>query len=345
MSEDLLARARTGTPLQAVAVRRGAAVHRLWLKLESENPTGSTKYRTALSLLRAIDTERPLLPGTQVVESTSGNLGIALAHVMTRLKGHFIAVVDPKVPAYVRELMRREGARLVMVDQPDQHGGYLLNRLKMVHQMLSAEPQLRWPDQYHNPANPEVHRTVTAAEILRQTNGDVDTALVAVSTGGTLAGISDGLRASDARIRLVAADVDGSTALGAPAHRHLLTGVGASRRSSFLRADHYDHSEYVTDAEAFAMCRLLLQDTGLMLGGSSGVVVAAFLRRMTQHGAVDGCQVAVAPDGGDRYRATVYSDDWLLRRGALPAVVAAAREARDQGISFELKECVDDRNT
>lgn len=334
--DDVRRRAMTNTPMLALRVSSGHTSRVLRIKLEQTNPTGSVKYRTAIGLVAALDADEALRPGTRVVESTSGNLGIALARVLGDLGCHLIAVVDPKVPEGARDLLAGSGASVVEVTEPDARGGYLLTRLEKVRELLDDDPDLRWTNQYSNRANPEVHRATLAREIVAQTAGAVDAVLVAVSTGGTLAGISEALRVSSPAARIYAVDVKGSIVTSDVAHPHLLTGVGATRRSSFLRPGHYDGALRVADVEAIACCRMLALDTGLALGGSSGAIVAAFTAALGSRLAHARCPVAVMPDGGDRYLATIYDDRWLGARGALEDVASATRAARREGVGFQL---------
>lgn len=327
--------AHTRTPLRPIRVRRAGRVRRLWLKLESYNPTGSTKFRTALGLLRSLDGERPLRPGTTLVESTSGNLGLALAWLAATLDCKFTAVVDPKVPPQTRALMEDAGAQLVMVGERDRHGGYLLTRLATVRDLCAADPSARWTNQYGNWASPAVHRDTTGVELVEQTRGRLDAVLVAVSTGGTLTGISERLRRCVPAARVVAVDVAGSIVTSDCAHAHLLTGMGATRKSSFLAPHHYDGAIRVRDVEAFAYCRMLEHDTGMALGGSSGAVLASFVGSMTDTLAGARCPVAVCPDGADNYRTTFYDDRWLAERGVREAVSAVVADARADGVGFE----------
>jgi cysteine synthase A len=334
VGSPLRSAAYTDTPLWPLLVRHRGGAHPLWLKLESHNPTGSIKYRTAVGLVAALDAERPLTAGTRVVESTSGNLGLALARVLTPLGCQLIAVIDPKVPAPMQRRLRDEGVSLVPVRQRDRHGGYLLTRLARVDQLRAADPALRWPDQYTNPANPAIHRDSTAGELLRQTGGELDALLIAVSTGGTLAGISEGVRADRPAVRIVAVDVDGSVVTRDVGGPHLLSGVGASRKSSFLRPGHYDRAVQVRDVEAFAYCRMLADDTGLSVGGSGGAVLAAFARALDEPAGVPRRPVAIMPDGGQHYRGTIYDDAWLAQHGVLGEVRAVQEAARSAGLTF-----------
>jgi cysteine synthase len=342
-TDHWLKRAHTGSPLRELRIHRGSHCQSAWLKLEMFNPTGSVKYRTALSLLRRLDEDRPLTPGTTIVESTSGNLGLALAQLSAEIGCRYVAVVDPKVPHATREAIAATGAEIVTVGDRDEHNGFLLARLRKVHELCESSTA-RWANQYEGAANPAVHRDVTGPELVRQTRGLLDMVVVAVSTGGTLAGISEHLRSAGRPLRVLAVDVAGSLALDAAGtgRPHLLNGIGAGRRSSFLRPYHYDHVAQVRDMEAIAFCLLLEQDTGLALGGSSGAVLAAFVADLPHHPAPPRLPVLFCPDGGRAYSNTLYTNSWLVAQDALVAVLAVMADARRRGLRFELGEEISD---
>ena len=278
------------------------------LKLEAGNRWGSIKDRTAIGLVASVASRLDDASAT-IIESTSGNLGAALAMIAKELDRRFIAVVDPKLSAIVAARMTAAGATLDFVREPDRHGGYLDARLARVAELLEAIPGAVWTDQYHNPANPLVHRTSTGPELFRQA-GDCDSAFVAVSTGGTLAGISQYLRPRGPWIRLIAVDVPGSRVFGEPAGPRLLSGIGASRASSFLTPADWDDVMIVDDETAIAACHQVRDATGLCLGGSSGAVVAACVRYLIREPDVT-APVCVCPDGGASYAHTIYNEDWL----------------------------------
>lgn len=336
----LLDRAQTMTTMRWLEIRRGAQRSVVGLKLELENPTGSVKYRTALSLLGELDQRRHLEPGTTVVESTSGNLGIALAGLTAEIGCRFVAVVDPKLPSGAREAMASAGAELVTVQERDRHGGYLLTRLQRVAELCAGDSSMVWANQYGSSANPAVHQAVTGPEISLQTEGRLGLVAVPVSTGGTLAGLSAFLRRSFPRVRILAVDVVGSIALSGVGRPHLLNGIGSTRRSSFLNRADYDRQLRVRDIEALAMCRLLAAETGLVLGGSSGAVVAAYVQEPWQHGGDRGIPVLFCPDGGERYEDTVYNDDWLGHKLVRADVEDVMLRAHRDGLRFSLIEDV-----
>jgi len=248
-----------------------------------------------------------------VVESTSGNLGGALAAACA-LRGHtFIAVVDPKMSAENLALMRQYGGCIELVTDADETGNYLNARIARVRQIRARLPWVHWTNQYANPANPRVHYRMTGPELAQQVNGSIDAAFVAVSTGGTLSGVGRYLHERLPGTRVVAVDADGSIALGGTAGPRRLTGIGANRRSTLVTAADYDEIRRPGDATAVATCRWLASQTGLRVGGSSGFVVAACLKYIAAHHEARRV-VCLCPDGGIKYADTVYDDGWLAAK-------------------------------
>jgi len=309
------------TPIVRVALTVGGREHPVHLKLEGANPFGSVKDRTALSLVDRLERGGLLGRGSILVESTSGNLGVALAAIARRRGYRFLAVVDPKTTTETLARLRALGARVDLVETPDEAGGYLLSRLRRVRELCAASDAFVWPDQYTNPANPRAHEHGTGPELLEQLRGDLDAVLVPVSTGGTLAGIGRFLRRESPATRIVAVDARGSVALGGQAGPRLLTGIGAGRRSSFLSRNLYDQRILVSDAEAFAYCRALAQATRIRVGGSSGAALAACGRLLAAEPDLERI-ACLCPDSGATYSSTIYDDAWLERHGLPPSALA-----------------------
>lgn len=302
------------TPMEPVYLVIGGQTRKVHLKLESENPTGSVKDRTGYSLIQKLEAQGLLSDGSVVVESTSGNLGVALSF-LCRLKGYtFIAVIDPKTTLENIAKMQALGAQIEMVHLPDENGGYLLSRLERVRELCRRSPRYVWSDQYSNPANPHIHYLNTGPEIYRQMHGQVDALFVAVSTGGTLAGIGQYFREVSRSTAIIGVDAYGSVIFGTPPAPRKLTGIGSSRPSSFLTRDMYDLHMLVKDEEAFAFCRALREITGISVGGSSGAVLAACAKYLEAHPDVVNV-VCVCADGGDNYTNSIFNDDWLLKQG------------------------------
>ena len=309
------------TPLALISLVVRGTVHPVRLKLEGANPCGSLKDRTAEGLIDDLERRGALGRGSIVVESTSGNLGIALASLARRRGYRFVAVVDPKITTENLARLQALGARIVCVQTPDEAGCYLRSRLERVHELRASSDAFVWPDQYSNPAGPRAHERGTGPELLEQLRYDLDAVFVPVSTGGTLAGVARCLRAESPATRIVAVDARGSVALGGRPGPRLLTGVGAGRRSSFVTADLYDERIFVDDVEAFAFCRALAAETGIHVGGSSGAVLAA-CGRMLASDPDRGRVVCLCPDRGEAYASTIYDDGWLVRNGIEPATLA-----------------------
>jgi N-(2-amino-2-carboxyethyl)-L-glutamate synthase len=298
------------TPVSFVSIKLGPRTIPLHLKLEGHNPGGSIKDRTAIALIRDLEARALLNRGSIIVESTSGNLGVALAYISRELGYRFVAVVDPKLTVENAAKMQSMGAMLDMVTDPDETGGYLLTRLRRVQELLSAMPGAAWPNQYENPANLKAHFEGTGPEILRQMCGKVDVAFVGVSTGGTLAGISQFLRMELPHVSMIAVDAKGSIALGGAPGPRLLTGIGASRVATLLQCNDYDRVIYMDDTDAFACCRALARRTGISVGGSSGAVIAAAIQWLTRAPA-NTRAICLCPDTGLNYQSSIFNDGYI----------------------------------
>lgn len=309
------------TPLAEIALSMRGRAFPVLLKLEGANPCGSLKDRTAESLIEDLERSGALTPESILVESTSGNLGIAFASIARRRGYRFVAVVDPKITSENLARLRTLGARVECVHSPDKAGCYLGSRLERVRELRASSEAFVWPDQYSNPAGPRAHELGTGPELLEQLRDHLDAVFVPVSTGGTLAGLARCLRRESPRTRIVAVDACGSVALGGWPGPRLLTGIGAGRRSSFVTGDLYDERVLVDDAEAFAFCRALAAETGIRVGGSSGATLAACGRVLAADPDI-GRVVCLCPDRGEAYASTIYNDGWLVQNGIEPAALA-----------------------
>lgn len=296
--------------LNAVTRHRGRTTN-LWLKLEQENPFGSMKDRVAFSLLSSVFGSGARCEG--IIESTSGNLGVALARYTQICGMEFTAVVDPRTSRKLVRQMRSADAKIVEVTTPDETGGYLLSRLAYIRDRMAVEDSLVWPNQYENPANPRAHSEGTAPEIFSAVPaGELDVFL-GVSTGGTVRGFADYVERNQLPWRCVAVDEEGSVALGGPPATRSLNGIGASRGSSFVSGRDCLNVR-VTASEAVAACDWVERELGVRVGGSSGAVVAGAVR-WANEGLGAEHAVVVCPDGGDRYEDTIYSPGWRRAKG------------------------------
>ncbi|MFJ4573650.1 cysteine synthase family protein [Streptomyces sp. NPDC088846] len=304
MSGGLPARQRVigGTSLLSLQVPVRGRTVRVRLKMEAENCFGSIKARTAEALLGSLEAAGRLGPGNRVVESTSGNLGVALAGLCAERGYRCTLVVEPSTPQHSVDRMVAHGADVVVVREV-AGGRTLTARLDAVRDILASDGTAVWTDQYENPANPWVHRWSTAAELAQAVpRGRLDAVSVAVSTGGTLAGIAGYFREHRPEVRLLAVDAVGSAALGgAPDDRPFkLPGFGSGQRSRFLTGGQWDRAFTLHDVHAAVACRRIATSTGVRLGGSGGAAVLAALLHAQDTPAVS--QVAcICPDAGEKY--------------------------------------------
>jgi 2,3-diaminopropionate biosynthesis protein SbnA len=321
--KDPLLRAKTfsdqvgNTPLVELAFHLGDNWRTVHLKLEGYNPAGSSKDRTALGLMTNLYERGLLTKSSIIIESTSGNLGVSLAFICRELGYRFIAVIDPKTTLEMRQRLVSLGAELDLVGREDKGGGYLLTRLTRVNELCEKHAEFVWPDQYSNPANPFAHYCSTAPEIFSQMEGKVDAIFVAVSTGGTFAGIQRYCSEMSPSTMVVAVDALGSVVFGGVPGPRKLTGIGSSRESSFIQPLRARFHRVVSDSDAFSVCRVLKREVNFSVGGSSGAVVFACLQVLVEHPSLKHV-VCVCPDGGDNYQSTIFSDVWMVSQGFDP---------------------------
>jgi N-(2-amino-2-carboxyethyl)-L-glutamate synthase len=302
------------TPMRRLRMSIGGRNVTVCLKLEGYNPAGSSKDRTAAALIGDLEQHGRLNSSSVIVESTSGNLGVALAYLCHKLGYAFVAVIDPKTTAENRARMLAHGARLELVETQDANGGYLMSRLNKVRELCALSTRYVWTNQYSNHANPRAHYESTAPEIYRQMGGRVDAIFVPVSTGGTLVGIARYLREVSPSTRIIAVDAVGSVVFGGPSEPRKLTGIGSSRRSDFIQPDHYDEHILVSDLNAFAMCRRIAELSDISVGGSSGAVVYACSQYLAQHSEVE-IAACLCADRGENYASSIFDDEWLCQNG------------------------------
>ncbi|HEV7823413.1 MAG TPA: 2,3-diaminopropionate biosynthesis protein SbnA [Mycobacteriales bacterium] len=283
------------------------------LKLESLNPAGSIKFKPALRMVEDLETRGLLHAGRRVIESSSGNLGIALS-IVARVKGYeFTCVTDPNVSPGVLATMNAYGTTVVVVTERDEQGGFLGTRLRYIEDRLGEDPRLVWPNQYANPMNTIAHYRTTAREIHRQFP-DLDVLFVGAGTTGTLTGCAKYFGWHRPQVRVIAVDSVGSITFGGVPGRRHVPGLGTSRRPEIASTDNVADVVMIDERDTVRMCRLVLDRYGLLTGGSTGTVlcgVEAFADRIPAGATV----VAISPDLGERYTSTLYDDDWLAARG------------------------------
>ncbi|GAB2761969.1 2,3-diaminopropionate biosynthesis protein SbnA [Salinifilum aidingensis] len=278
-------------------------------KLEMLNPCGSMKDRPARHIVEQGVREGRLVPGMRLVESTSGNLGVALA-VAARTHGlSFTAVVDPNTSSTNLRLLELFGADVDVVTEPDEAGGYLHTRVRRAQDHAEANPGVVWVNQYANERNWRAYYDTLGAEILQQVDGPIDYLVAPVSTTGSLQGTARRLREVNPELTVVAVDAVGSVIFGAPPAKRHIPGFGASRVPEIFTPEEVDGVVHVADPDSAAGCRRLVETEGLLAGGSSGAVIAA-LDALLEGFSESARVVTWLPDRGERYLDTIYDDTW-----------------------------------
>jgi N-(2-amino-2-carboxyethyl)-L-glutamate synthase len=284
--------------------------HRLLVKTEGLNFAGSIKLKAAVSMVDAAVETGELRPGMTIVESSSGNLGVAISLIAANRGLNFVCVTDDRCnPATVR-MMRAVGATVHVVTEPDPVDGYLGARLRFVRN-LAQHGDVLWLNQYANEANWGAHYRRTAPSILREVP-DVDVLFVGAGTTGTLMGCARFMRdATAGRVRVVGVDSVGSVTFGTEAGPRHVPGLGAGVRPEMFDADVLDDTVLVPERDGVRFCRQLAR-TGFLFGGSTGTVLAGAVSWLAQHDP-SRCltSVAIGPDLGERYLETVYDDSWV----------------------------------
>jgi cysteine synthase A len=270
-------------------------------KLEFHNPGGSVKDRIALSMIQAAEAAGKIGPHTIILEPTSGNTGIGLAMVAAA-KGYRCTLVMPDTMSLERrKLLRAFGAELILT--PGGEG--MRGAIRVANEMAAADPRYFIPQQFENPANPEIHRRTTAEEIWRDTDGRLDIFVAGVGTGGTLTGVGQVLKPRLPELKIVAVEPADSPVLsGGKAGPHKIQGIGAGFVPAVLDTGLIDEIVCVTNDEAFAMARRLPREEGLLVGISSGAAVHAAVQVAGRPENAGKRIVVIVPSYGERYLST-----------------------------------------
>ncbi len=266
-------------------------------KLESRNPGGSVKDRIALSMVEDAEKKGLLKPGGTIVEPTSGNTGIGLAMVAAAKGYKLILTMPDDYSLERRKLVQRYGAQLILTPAIEGMTGAVF----AAEELAAKNDSYFMPQQFNNPANPEVHRRTTAEEILRDTEGRLDAFIAGVGTGGTITGVGEVLKQRLPDVLVVAVEPSRSPVLaGGKPGLHGIQGIGASFVPSVLNRDVYDELIAVKDEDAIETAKLITTNEGLLVGISAGANVYASLQIAKRLG--EGKRVVtVLPDTGERY--------------------------------------------
>ncbi len=269
------------------------------VKMESFNPAGSVKDRIGVSMIEAAEREGRLRPDTVILEPTSGNTGIALAFVAAA-KGYPVILVMPDTMTIERRnLLKAYGAQVVLT--PGAQG--MKGAIARANEIFQTNPTKYFiPQQFENPANPEIHRRTTAEEIWRDTDGAIDIFVAAVGTGGTITGVSEVLTPRKPSLKVIAVEPDASPVLsGGEPGPHKIQGTGTGFIPKVLNTKSYQEVIRVTDADAIATARRLAREEGMLVGISSGANIWAALQVASRPESQGKLIVTIGADTGERY--------------------------------------------
>jgi cysteine synthase A len=292
------------TPLLELSnfIETQGASGKIIAKLEYFNPAGSVKDRIGLAMIEDAEKRGLLKPDTVIIEPTSGNTGIALAFVAAS-KGYKLILTMPETFSIERRnLLKALGAKLVLTPGPDGMGG----AIRKAEELYDSIPNSYIPQQFKNPANPEIHRQTTAEEIWRDTEGKVDIFISGVGTGGTITGVGEVLKKRNSNIKIIAVEPSDSPVLsGGQKGPHKIQGIGAGFVPEVLNRSVIDEIITVKNEDAFETSRLLARSEGLLVGISSGAAAWAALQVAKRPDSKGKNIVVVLPDTGERYLSTI----------------------------------------
>jgi len=294
------------TPLVRLRRVTVEAVAEVVAKLEYQNPAHSVKDRIGVAMIDAAEIAGKIKNDTIIVEPTSGNTGIALAFVCAA-RGYKLILTMPETMSKERRmLLKAYGADLILTPGPDGMNG----AIRKAEELAASDPRYFIPQQFKNPANPEIHRRTTAQEIWRDTDGKVDFLVAGVGTGGTITGVGEVIKARKPSFKAIAVEPDASPVLsGGQKGPHPIQGIGAGFVPDVLNTKIYDEIIRVKDEDAFQTARAVAREEGLLIGISSGAATWAALqvaKRIENEGKLI---VVIIPSFGERYLSTpLYAD-------------------------------------
>lgn len=298
-------------------------------KLEFFNPGGSVKDRIGVAMIEAAEEQGLIKPGDTLVEPTSGNTGIGLA-LAAIVKGYKMVVTIPdKMSLEKINLLRSLGAKVIVTPtnvEPDHPDSYV----KVAEQIVKDTPHAYMPNQYFNQANPEIHEKTTGPEIWKQTDGKIDVFVAGVGTGGTITGIGRYLKEVNPQVKIIGVDPEGSMyhhefyKTDVQIHTYLVEGIGEDFMPSTLDLSVVDQIITVSDKDALLTTKRLLQEEGLLVGGSSGAAVHAAIEAAKEM-RTDQLMVVLLPDTGKNYLSKIFSDEWMIKQGFLEQITPKAK--------------------
>jgi len=286
--------------LDKIAAEKGVKAH-LLAKLEFFNPIGSVKDRIGVAMIDALEREGKLTANTTLIEPTSGNTGIALAFAAAARGYRLILVMPETMSIERRKMLKLLGAELVLTEGPKGMKGAVAK----AEELVATIPNAIIPQQFQNPANPEIHRQTTALEIWNDTHGEVDVLISGIGTGGTITGVGQVLKAKKPGVKIIAVEPSASPVLsGGVSGPHKIQGIGAGFVPGVLDTHIYDEIIQVSNEDAFDYARRIAKLEGIPVGISSGAAVAAAVK-VGQRPEFEGKSIVIIiPSFAERYLST-----------------------------------------
>jgi cysteine synthase len=271
------------------------------VKLEYFNPAHSVKDRIGVAMIEAGERAGKIGPNTRIVEPTSGNTGIALAFVCAQRGYHLTLTMPETMSKERRKLLRAYGAELILTPGKDGMAGAIAK----ANELAAEDPNVWIPQQFENPANPEIHRKTTAEEIWRDTDGQIDFLVAGIGTGGTITGVGEVIKARKPSFKAIAVEpADSAVLSGKPKGPHVIQGIGAGFVPGILNTEIYDEIITVTNDDAINTARTLATQEGLLVGISSGAATWAALQVAGRPENAGKLIVVIIPSFGERYLST-----------------------------------------
>lgn len=281
----------------------------IYVKLESTNPFGSMKDRAAIYIIKSAYELGLINNQTTIIESSSGNFGVALATVCKKMGLRFICVIDANTNSATEKLLVAYGTEIIKITEADEYGGYLINRLAKVKEIISQSKNIYWTNQYENPLNAEAYHSL-ADEIIFDIK-DPDYIFIPVSSGGTITGVSCKIKEKCPHTKIIAVDSMGSVIFGGQARKRHLPGLGSSIVPAILKQAQIDDIVMVEEINMIRECHDYFDKNSVLIGGSSGACLYAIRKYCGCNNLpINSKIVAIFPDKGERYIDTIYDDSW-----------------------------------